>query len=94
MSDDLNFDRADYTSRTILTPDAPVPEYYRANTGDNGAFLKAILFGIGGAILGSLLYAAFSIATHIEIGYMAIGVAYLVGKAMMAGSGQRGGRNY
>ncbi len=92
---DLNFDRAEYTaSPTIVPPEAPIPEYYRSNTGDNAAFLKAIVFGIGGAILGSLLYAAFSIATHIEIGYMAIGVAFLVGKAMMLGSGQRGGRNY
>jgi hypothetical protein len=98
MPEDLNFDRADYTSSpatpTILPPAAPVPEYVQSNAGDSGAFLKAILYGLGGAILGSILYAGFTIVTHIEIGIMAIGVAYLVGKAMMAGSGGRGGRNY
>jgi hypothetical protein len=95
MSDDLNFDRAQYTSAPpILPSEAPVPEYYRANASDGTAFAKAIVFGLGAAIVSSLLYAAFTIVTHIEIGYVALGVGYLVGKAMMTGSANRGGRNY
>lgn len=92
---DLNFERAEYTGdQPPIHPLAPQSEFDRANAADASPFLRAILFGCGAAILGSLLYAAFTIATHIEIGYVALGVGYLIGKAMMAGSGQRGGRNY
>ena len=92
MPEDLNFDRAHYPAQTILTPDAPPPEFDRAN--QSAAFPRAILFGLAAAIVGSLLYAAFTIATHIEIGYVALGVGYLIGKAMMVGSQQQGGRLY
>ena len=84
----LNFDRAEYT------PEPPSPEFYAANAGDGGALSRAILFGLGAAILGCLLYAGFTIVTHIEIGYVALGVGYLVGKAMIAGSKGRGGRSF
>jgi len=57
-------------------------------------FTRAVLYGIGAAILGMILYAAFEIATGIIIGYLAIGVGYLVGKAMKRGSNNRGGRRY
>lgn len=93
MPDDLDFDRARYTPLEPINR-APDPEFYRINSGDSSAFLRAIVFGLGAAIVGSLVYAAFTIATHIVIGYVALGVGYMVGKAMMAGSGQRGGRNY
>jgi hypothetical protein len=46
------------------------------------------------AIIGMTLYALFEIVTGIAIGYLAIGVGYLVGKAMKRGSGGRGGRRY
>jgi hypothetical protein len=60
----------------------------------HAAFTRAVLFGIGAAILGMILYALFEIATGIIIGYLAIGVGYLVGKAMKRGSNNRGGRRY
>ncbi len=96
MADDLNFDQARYASAPglELSQQAPVPEFERANADDSVALLRAIFFGLGAAIVGSVLYAAFTIATHIEIGYVALGVGYLIGKAMMVGSGDRGGRNY
>ena len=60
----------------------------------HAAYSRAILYGIGAAILGMIVYALFEIATGISIGYLAIGVGYLVGKAMKLGSGGRGGRRY
>jgi hypothetical protein len=60
----------------------------------HAAYSRAILYGIGAAILGMIVYALFEIATGITIGYLAIGVGYLVGKAMKLGSGGRGGRRY
>jgi hypothetical protein len=60
----------------------------------HAAFTSALLYGIGAAILGMILYALFEIVTGIAIGYLAIGVGYLVGKAMKRGSGGRGGRRY
>jgi hypothetical protein len=60
----------------------------------HAAFTRAILYGIGAAIVGMIGYALFEIATGIIIGYLAIGVGYLVGKAMKRGSNNRGGRRY
>jgi hypothetical protein len=60
----------------------------------HSAFTKAILLGIGAAIIGMICYAAFTIITGIEIGYISLGVGYLVGKAMKMGSGGFGGRRY
>jgi hypothetical protein len=60
----------------------------------HAAFTRAIVFGIGAAIVGMIAYALFEILTGIIIGYLAIGVGYLVGKAMKRGSNNRGGRRY
>jgi hypothetical protein len=59
-----------------------------------GAFAKAIAVGIGAAIIGSILYAAIEIASGWTIGYVALGVGWLVGKGMKWGSEGRGGRRY
>jgi hypothetical protein len=53
-----------------------------------------LLFGIGGAILGLILYSAFSILTGFIIGYVSLAVGYIVAKAMMMGSRGIGGRRY
>jgi len=58
------------------------------------AFVKALIFGFGGAILGLILYAAFGIITGIMIGYVSLAVGYIVGKAMLMGSRGLGGRRY
>jgi hypothetical protein len=60
----------------------------------HSAFVRGILFGIGGFVLGLVLYAGFTIATGIEIGFVSLAVGWLVGKAMMMGSGGIGGRRY
>jgi len=61
---------------------------------DHAAFVRAVLFGVGGAIAGMALYAAVVIATNITIGYLALAVGWMVGAAMMKGSVGRGGRHY
>ena len=61
---------------------------------DNGAFSRALLFGIGAAVVGLIGYAAFTITTHLYVGYVALGVGYIVARAMKAGSGGLGGRSY
>ena len=58
------------------------------------AFLKAIVFGIGAAVLGCALYAGFTIVTSIYIGIVSLAVGWLIGKAMKAGSGGIGGKRY
>jgi hypothetical protein len=58
------------------------------------AYSRALLLGIGGAVLGMILYAAFAIMTGLVIGYMALAVGWLVGKAMLKGSNGIGGRRY
>jgi hypothetical protein len=60
----------------------------------HAAFVRAIVFGIGGFAVGMAIYAGFVIATGISIGYLALAVGWIIGKAMMAGSNNVGGRRY
>jgi len=104
MSSNLpDFEKADY-----LAP-SPAPTYeqqqpilsgdvdargWENQASDHARFTKAITYGIGAAILGSILYAAFTIITKIEIGYVAVGVGYLVGKAMLTATEGHSSRKY
>jgi hypothetical protein len=58
------------------------------------SFVRGLIFGIGGAILGLVLYSAFGIITGLMVGYVSLAVGYIVGKAMMKGSKGIGGRRY
>lgn len=60
----------------------------------HAAFMRGILFGAGGAVLGLIVYAGFSVATGWMIGYISLAVGYIVGKAIVKGSGGVGGRRY
>jgi hypothetical protein len=60
----------------------------------HAAFVRAIIFGSVGALIGMALYAGIEIATKLTIGYLALGVGYIVAKAMLIGSGNIGGRRY
>src|SRR5260370_14274134 len=60
----------------------------------HAAFARALLVGAGAALLGLILYAAFTIATNFYFGYIALGVGWLVAKAMLKGSNGIGGRRY
>ena len=60
----------------------------------HSAYVRGLLYGIGAAILGLILYATFAIVTGIVIGYASLAVGWMVGKAMMKGSNGVGGRRY
>ena len=60
----------------------------------HAAYVRALLFGMGAAILGMILYATFAITTGLVIGYVSLAVGWMVGTAMMKGSGGVGGRRY
>jgi hypothetical protein len=60
----------------------------------HAAFVRAMIFGFGGALLGLILYSAFGIITGLAIGYLSLAVGYIVGKAIRMGSGGVGGRRY
>ena len=60
----------------------------------NATFIRSLIFGFGGAILGLIVYATFTIVTSIEIGFMSLLVGFLVGKAMKMGSNGAGGQRY
>ena len=60
----------------------------------HAAFMRGLLLGAGAAIVGLMVYAAFTIITNLYLGYLALGVGWFVGKAMMRGSHGMGGRRY
>jgi hypothetical protein len=60
----------------------------------HSAYTRALFFGAGAAFGGLVLLVAFGIMTDRMVGYLALGVAYLVGKAMMKGSKGIGGLRY
>ncbi len=60
----------------------------------HAAFIRGLLYGIGAAAAGMVLYATFEIVTGIIIGYLSLAVGWMVGKAMMKGSNGMGGRRY
>lgn len=64
------------------------------STDSHAAFMRALLYGIGAAVVGMILYAVFEIATGLIIGYASLAVGWLVGTAMMKGSNGVGGRRY
>lgn len=58
------------------------------------AFVKAVLFGCAGAVIGFALYVGIALATGLAIGFVSLAVGFIVGKAMHFGSGGVGGRRY
>jgi hypothetical protein len=63
-------------------------------TDSHAAFARGVLFGIGGAILGLVFYVAVALTTGLIIGFVSLAVGYIVGKAVVMGSGGLGGRRY
>src|ERR1700733_5489208 len=57
-------------------------------------FVRGLLFGVGGAVLGLIIYAGFGIITGLMLGYISLAVGYIVGKAIMKGTNGIGGRRY
>ncbi|HEY2677356.1 MAG TPA: hypothetical protein VGI65_10325 [Steroidobacteraceae bacterium] len=60
----------------------------------HAAFVRGVLFGVGAAILGLAIYVAFALATGLIAGIVSLAVGFIVGKAILMGSGGVGGRRY
>jgi hypothetical protein len=60
----------------------------------HAAFARGLLLGVGAALLGLTLYATFTIVTNFYFGYIALGVGWLVAKAILKGSNGIGGLRY
>jgi hypothetical protein len=60
----------------------------------HATLVRGLLFGVGGALVGLILYSAFGIITGLVIGYVSLAVGYIVGKAILKGSRGIGGRRY
>jgi hypothetical protein len=63
-------------------------------TDSPATFVRALAFGIAGAVAGFTLYVIFALATGLVIGFVALAVGFIVGKAMSYGSRGVGGRRY
>jgi hypothetical protein len=59
-----------------------------------GAAARAGLYGVAAMIAGAILYYAVVAITEFEIGIVAIAIGYMVGYAVRAGAGSRGGRRF
>jgi len=67
---------------------------YEVPKNSHSAFVRGLIFGIGGAILGLIAYSTFTIVSGIIIGYLSLLVGWLVAKGIMLGSKGIGGRRY
>jgi hypothetical protein len=63
-------------------------------TDSHQTFVRGVTCGVGGAILGLILYSTFGIVTGLIIGYISLAVGYIVGKAIIMGSRGIGGQRY
>ncbi len=59
-----------------------------------GAMSRAVIFGVGAAIAGAIVYFAVAAYAHLEIGIIAVAIGYMVGSAMRKATGGVGGRRY
>jgi hypothetical protein len=57
-------------------------------------FMTAALFGFGACIAGAVIYFAVLYFAHLQIGYVAILIGYMVGYAVRKGANGRGGRRF
>ena len=71
-----------------------VLEAHLVSTSHAAPLLRALVYGLGAAVVGAGLYYAVLALTGLEIGLIAIVVGFLVGKAVATGSGGHGGWRY
>jgi len=63
-------------------------------TDSHAAFARGLMLGLGAALLGLIAYASFTIVTGWYIGYVSLGVGWLVGAAIKKGANGIGGSRY
>jgi hypothetical protein len=60
----------------------------------SGSMGRGLLYGLGAAIVGSIVFYAVSAITGYQFGLIAVVIGFAVGKAVRKGSGSLGGRRY
>ena len=60
----------------------------------SGGMMKALLFGVGAAVAGAVIYYSVMKYLELEIGYVAILIGFMVGYAVRAAVAGRGGRRF
>lgn len=60
----------------------------------HAAFVRALAFGVAGALAGFALYVLFALLSGLVIGWVSLAVGFIVGKAVSFGSRGVGGRRY
>jgi hypothetical protein len=79
----------------MLCPGCAERVRQQAPQDSHGAFMRALFFGLGGFVAALVAYSLIGILLRgWTIGYLALGVGWIVGKAMMTGSKGVGGRRY
>jgi hypothetical protein len=76
---------------------ASCAEKFRAGPPAEGGalrFFMALMFGTGAGLLGAIGYGVIIYATGYELALITIGIGWFVGRAVMKGSDNRGGRTY
>jgi hypothetical protein len=68
-----------------------VRQYASGEGADAVSALRVVVFGVGAAAVGGGIYGAIMAYSHFQVGLISIAVGYMVGKAVRAGSGGRGG---
>jgi len=86
--------RASSPSPAVLSPGAKPVSAGVEEKSENSSYALALLYGTVAAVVGLAFYASFTIITHFYIGYVAVAVGLMIGKAMMKGSGGEGGFHY
>ena len=76
------------------TPQFSTAEFEPTLVDSHPLFMRGLLFGAGGAILGLILYSTVGIVTGYSIGFVSLAVGWLVGKSIVMGSKGRTGRRY
>jgi hypothetical protein len=83
------------TDRAILCGSCAERVRREAPQDSHAAFVRGLLFGLGGFMLAFIAYSAIGILLQgWTIGYLSLAVGWIVGKAMMMGSRGVGGRRY
>jgi hypothetical protein len=81
-------------NQALACPGCAEKARFELSKDTHAAYVRGLLFGIGAAVVGMILYATFTIMTGLIVGYVSLAVGWMVGTAMMKGSGGIGGRRY
>jgi len=99
---DPDFERARYVEPKVIEGEVVLPSYervggdepiYRRVQSGAGALPRALGLGLIAAVVGALAYGLIGLSGFM-VSIVAIGIGWLVGKAMMTGSNGVGGQTY